>query len=83
VLTQKSQVSTPEACVPSSRFSDFSGFNTAGADFHSFVTAGGQFHPNGLQVWIENSGCSIVCVRNIIAKLGAFAANFTTFCHNY
>ena len=77
------EASTPEACGPASgRFRDFSGFNTAGADPHSLVAALGLFHPNGLQVRIENSRCSIVRVRNIIAKLWAFAANFTTFCHN-
>ena len=64
-------------------FGDFAGFDAAGADLHSFVAALRLLHPNGLQVRIENSRCSIVRVRNIIAKLWAFAANFTTFCHNY
>ena len=70
----------PEAA--SSCFRYFSGLDAAGADFHADRVALGRFHANGLQIRIENSGCPIVGVRNIIAKLWAFAANFTTFCHD-
>jgi hypothetical protein len=63
-------------------FYHFSGFNAAGANFHSARAALGCFHADGLQIWIENPRGSIVGVRNIIAKLWAFAANFTTFCHD-
>jgi len=66
----------------SSCFQNFSGLDAAGADFHSARVALVRFHANGLQVWIENTRGSIVGVRNIIAKLWAFAANFTTFCHD-
>jgi len=66
----------------SSCFRHFSGFNAAGANFHSARVALGRFHANGLQIWIENTWGSIVGMRNIIAKLWAFAANFTTFCHD-
>ena len=65
------------------RFCDFARFDTGGADFHAPVTALRQLNAYGLQIGIENARRSIVCVRDVIAKLRAFAANFTTFCHDY
>ena len=67
----------------SSGFGYFAGLNAAGADLHSLITAGRQLDANGLQIRIENARRSIVGVRDIIAKLRAFAANFTTLCHDY
>ena len=66
-----------------SGFSNFAGLDAAGADLHSFITARRQLYANGLQIGIENAGRSVVGVRNIIAKLRSFAANFTTLCHDY
>lgn len=67
----------------SGRLGDFAGFNATGADLHSLVAALRLTHANGLQIGIKNAGRSIIGVRNIIAKLRAFAANFTTLCHDY
>ena len=66
----------------SSGFGDFTRLDATGADFHSAVTAVRQLYANGLQVRIENAGRSIIGVGNIIAKLRALAANFTTLCHD-
>jgi len=63
-------------------FSDFAGLDTAGANFHSLSATLGLLHPNGLQIGIESARRSVICMRNIIAELRAFAANFASFSHN-
>jgi hypothetical protein len=60
----------------------FTGLDTAGTNLDPLGAALGQLHANGLQVWIETPRRSIVCVRNIISELRAFAADFATFCHD-
>jgi hypothetical protein len=66
----------------SGSLSDFAGLNASGADFLAANAALRQMHPNGLQVGIENAWRPVVGVRYIIAKLRAFATNFTTLCHD-
>jgi len=68
--------------TPSGGLSHFAGLDAAGANFHATGAALGRFDANRLQVGIENTLCPIVGVRDVIAKLWAFAANFTTFCHD-
>jgi hypothetical protein len=65
-----------------SGFGDFAGFDTAGTNLLSLCATLWQLHANGLQVWIESPRRSIVCVGNIVPELGAFAADFATFCHD-
>jgi hypothetical protein len=64
-------------------FRHFAALNAARAHFHSAHAALGRLNANGLQIGIENTRCSIVGMRNIIAKLRAFAANVTTLSHDY
>jgi len=66
-----------------SRFRDFTGFNTAGADLHSFRATLRLLDPNRLQVWIEPPRRTIVRVRDVIAELRSFAADFATFGHYF
>src|SRR5215831_6764805 len=61
---------------------DFAGLDATRANFHPFGAAAGRFYADRLQVGIENTRGPIIGVRDIIAKLWAFAANFTTFCHD-
>jgi len=63
-------------------FSDFAGLDTAGANLHSLSATLGLLHANGLQIRIESARRSVVCMRNVITELRAFAANFASFSHN-
>jgi hypothetical protein len=64
-------------------FCDLTRFDAAGTDSHATVAALRLLNPNGLQIGIENARRTIIGVRDIIAKLRALAANFTTLCHDY
>lgn len=63
-------------------FSDFAGLDTAGANLHSLGATLRLLHPNGLQIRIESARGSVIRMRNIIAELRAFAANFASFSHD-
>ena len=56
-------------------------FDTACADLHALNASLRALHANGLQVWIKATGSAIVRMRNIVAELRAFAADFASFSH--
>ena len=61
---------------------DFPRLNAASAYLHAFGAALRQLDPDGLQVRIEATWGSIVCMRNVIAELGRFSAYFAAFSHD-
>ena len=61
---------------------DFARLDAGCADFHPVRATLGLLHTNRLQIRIEASLCAIVRVRDIVAELWAFTANFATFGHN-
>jgi hypothetical protein len=63
------------------RFDDFVALNATGANLLAGVTALRQLHANGLQVGIKATARAVVSVRNVIAKLGAFATDIASFSH--
>lgn len=63
-------------------FCDFSSFDATGADLHALRAALGQLHSDRLQVWIKPTRRSIVGMRDIVAELGSFIADFATFGHD-
>ena len=65
-----------------SGFGDFTGLDARGADFHPASATLRHLHADGLQVWIEASRRAIVRVRDIVAELWSFTADFATFGHN-
>lgn len=65
-----------------SSFNNFPGFQTARTNFDALARAIDQ-RADGLQVRIKATAGSIIRVGNIVAKLWAFAAKFTTISHNY
>jgi hypothetical protein len=66
----------------SGRLGDFASLDTTGANLHALGTASGPLNPNGLKVWIEAASCPVVRVRDVIAELRAFAADFASFSHD-
>jgi hypothetical protein len=66
----------------SGSFRDFARLDTGGADFHPARATLGLLHANRLQVRIEASRSAIVRVRDIVAELWSFTADFATFGHN-
>jgi hypothetical protein len=67
----------------SGRFRDFARLDATGANLLTLDAAFGALNADGLQVRIEATARAIVSVRNIIAELWPFAADFTTFCHKF
>jgi hypothetical protein len=63
------------------RFDDFAGFETPRADFDAMRRAVDK-RTHRLQIRIEAPPRPVVCVGNVIAELGAFPTDFTTFGHN-
>jgi hypothetical protein len=66
-----------------SRFCDFARLDATGANLLALNAACGALHSNGLQVRIKATARAVVRVRNIIAELRAFAANFASFSHDF
>jgi hypothetical protein len=64
-------------------FGDFACLDTAGADLHPASATLRQLHANRLKVGIKAPRRPVVSVGDIISELGAFAANFATFCHGF
>jgi hypothetical protein len=64
-------------------FSDLAGLDTGGANFHALGSALWELDAYGLQVRIKTARRAIISVRDIIAELRAFAANFTSFSHDF
>ena len=61
---------------------NLAGLNAASTYLHAFGAALRQLDPDGLQVRIEATWGSIVCMRNVIAELGRFSAYFAAFSHD-
>ena len=61
---------------------DFASLDAGRADFHPVCATLGFLHANRLQVRIESSLSAIVSVRDIVAELWSFTADFATFGHN-
>ena len=66
-----------------SGLSDLSGFNARRAHLYPASAPLRQLHTNRLQVWIKSSRCAVIRVRDIVAELRSFAADFTTFGHYF
>jgi len=64
------------------RFGNLAGLNAASAYLHAFGAPLRKLDPDGLQVRIEATWGSIVCMRNVIAELGSFSAYFAAFSHD-
>ena len=65
----------------SSGLGDFAGLDASRADFHPARATLRLLHADGLQIWIEATRRAIVRVRDIVAELWSFAADFATFGH--
>jgi hypothetical protein len=63
-------------------FSDLPSLDATGADLHSLGATLWLLNSNGLQIRIESTGRPIVCVRNVVSKLGTFTADFASFSHD-
>jgi hypothetical protein len=68
---------------PLSRLSDFPGLDTGGANLLTLGTAARPLHPDGLQIGVEAPPRPIVSVRDIVAELRPFTADFASFSHDY
>jgi hypothetical protein len=62
---------------------DFARLDAGCADFHPVRATLGLLHANRLQIRIEPSLSAIVRVRDIVAELWSFTADFATFGHSY
>jgi hypothetical protein len=67
----------------SGRFRDLASLDTGRANLHPLRSASGPLNPYGLQIRIEAAARPIVRVRDVIAELRAFAADFASFSHDY
>ena len=65
-----------------SSFDNLAAFNAASANFDALAGAIDQ-RADSLQVRIKAAASPVIRVGNIVAKLWAFAAQFTTISHNY
>ena len=63
-------------------FGYFVAFDATGANSHAHDPALRALGADFLQVGIETAPGAIVRVRDVITELRAFAANFTSFCHD-
>ena len=74
----------PSSSIHSLRcFGNFAGLDAAGANFHTLSAALRELDAYGLQVGIKTARRAIISMRDIIAELRAFAANFTSFSHDF
>ena len=62
-------------------FDDFAGLDAAGADAHALASAV-DLGLDGLQVHVPATPGGVVGVRDVVAKLRAFAAKITFVCHD-
>jgi hypothetical protein len=62
-------------------FDDFAGLDAAGADAHALASAV-DLGLDGLQVYVPATPGGVVGVRDVVAKLRAFAAKITFVCHD-
>jgi hypothetical protein len=67
----------------SGSFQDFARLDAGCTDFHPVRATLGLLHANRLQIRIKASLSAIVRVRDIVAELGSFTADFATFGHDY
>ena len=65
----------------SSGFGDFARLDASCANFHPARATLRYLHANRLQIRIKSSRSAIVRVRDIVAELWSFTANFATFGH--
>ena len=63
-------------------FRYFARFNAVGANSDTFYAALWTRSPDGLQIGIEAASRAVICMRNIVAELRAFAADFTFLSHD-
>jgi hypothetical protein len=66
-----------------SGFCDLAAFDAVGADVHASRSTLRQLNANVLQVRIEFSRRTIICVRHVVAKLRTFSTDFAAFSHFY
>jgi len=65
-----------------SRFRYFAGLDATGANLLALDSALRTLDADGLQVGVKAAARAIVCVRDIVSELRAFAADFASFSHS-
>jgi hypothetical protein len=65
----------------SSSLGDFARLDARCADFHSARATLRNLNANRLKIRIESSGSTVIRVRDIVAELWSFTADFATFGH--
>jgi len=67
----------------SSSLGDFARFDASCTNFHPARATLRNLYANRLKIRIESSGSTVVRVRDIVAELWSFTADFATFSHFY
>jgi hypothetical protein len=67
----------------SSSLGDFARLDASCANFHSARATLRDLDANRLKIRIESSGSAVIRVRDIVAELWSFTADFATFSHFY
>ena len=67
----------------SSSLGDFARLDASCANFHSARATLRDLNANRLKIRIESAGSAVIRVRDIVAELGSFTADFATFGHFY
>ena len=67
----------------SGSFRNFAGLDATRANLHALHAPLRALDANVLQVWIKAAARAVVRMRDIIAELRAFAADFASFSHDY
>jgi hypothetical protein len=65
----------------SSSLGDFARLDASCANFHSARATLRGLNANRLKIRIESSGSAVIRVRDIVAELRSFTADFATFGH--
>jgi hypothetical protein len=65
----------------SSSLGDFARLDASCANFHSARATLRGLNANRLKIRIESSGSAVIRVRDIVAELWSFTADFATFGH--
>jgi hypothetical protein len=78
----RSHFIVPTSSFRSRCFLHLARFDTGRADLHADVPALRSLNANLLQVGIETPPGAVVRVRDVVAELRAFAADFASFCHD-
>ena len=64
-------------------FRDFSSFDATRANLHALRPTFGKLDPNRLKIRIKPAPGAVIRMRDIVAELGSFIADFATFGHDF